>query len=239
VARMHGSQVRAYLGGRDASGDISAISPKFNAATHEATTFASAGWSESDPGLLSWSADIAAFHDPAVGGIVEQIDALLGGSGVLSVYDGAADAIGDSGILFSSGILESRDQPVNVADLVKLNGAIKGNGRVGLFGKLLHPKGDETVTGNESSLDNTVSSANGGRANLHVTAITGSWTIKVQHSSDNAAWDDLITFTQVTAAGGVTAETKEVTGTVNRYLRVTSTEDVAGTITFVCGFARY
>jgi hypothetical protein len=46
----------------------------------------------------------------------------------------------------------------------------------------------------------------------------------------------LITFTAFSAAG---AQTIEVTGTVNRYLRIIGTEDAAGTITFVGGFARY
>jgi hypothetical protein len=121
-----------------------------------------------------------------------------------------------------------------VADLVKLGGTLKGNGRPGLMARLLHPLGAETGAGSGTSVDNAASSANGGRGNLHVTAATGSGTVKVQHSTDNAVWADLVTFT---AATGATSETKEVTGTVNRYLRANHAPGTS--ITYVLGFARY
>lgn len=243
MARVHGATAKVYLGGYDRSGDISSISPKFGAAIHDVTTFASAGWSESDPGLAEWGAEISAFYDPAVGGIGRQVEDLLGAAtgGVLSVYDGNADAIGDTGLLFPEGVLSQRGQAISVADLIKLELSITGSGRPGLFGKLLHPKGEETITGTETSLDNGAATANGYRANLHVTAITGSWTIAIEHSSDNGVgdpWEGLVWFASVTAAGGVTTEMEAGTA-VKRYLRVTSTEDEAGSCTFICGLARY
>lgn len=237
MSRVHGSEAKVFLGGRNASGDISSISPKFSAASHDATTFGSGGWAESDAGLKGWGADIEAFYDPAIGGIGRQFEDLLGMDGVLSVYDGAAAAIGATGILFSSGLLESRDQPISVADLMKLSGAIAGNGRVGMSGKLLHVLAQETITGTGASLNNTASSPGGGRANLHVTAITGTWTIKVEDSADGTTgWAAIATFGGVTAIGGFTAE---VVGTVRRYLRVSFVEDVPGSCTFLAGFARY
>ncbi len=238
MARMHGSQVRVYINGRDASGDLATVSPKPTAATHDTTTFAAGGWVQSDAGLLGCDCGIEAFYDPAAGGIGQQLEA-IGGAFVVSIFDGDANAIGDSGILLPAGPLETRETPIGVTDMVKLTGNVKGNGRPGLFAKLLHPLGAETGSGNGASLDNTASSASGGRATLHVTGITGTWTVTVQHSANNADWADLVTFTQVAEAGGITAETKEVSGDVNRYLRVAQTEDVAGTLTFVVGFARY
>lgn len=240
MARQHGKDVQVYLGGYDRSGDLSEVEITAGADVHDVTNFASAGWKEGSPGLIGWTASISGFYDPAAGGFGRQMESILGASCLaFSVYDGDADAIGDSGVLLGPGIVKSRGQPISVAEMIKLEGEIEGSGRAGLFGKLLHPLGQETGTGDESSLDNGASSANGGRANLHITAITGTWTIKVQHSANNSDWSDLVTFTQAAEAGGVTAESKEVTGTVNQYLRVSSTEDVAGSITFVCGFARY
>ncbi len=240
MARMHGSDCRIYLGGRNVSGDIAEISPKFAAANHDASNFGSGGWVEADPGLLSWDAAFNGFYDPAVGGYGRQLEALLGASGgILSIYEGDADAIGDKGVLFGDSVLESRDEPISVNDIIKLNGALKGSERVGFQGRLLHVLGQETISGDTATLDNLASSANGGLGILHVTAITGSWTIKIQHSTNDVDWVDLITFTQVTAAGGVTAEAKAAAGTVNRYLQITFTEDVAGSITFAAGFARY
>jgi hypothetical protein len=237
MARGHGKQVRVYLGSRDVSGDLSSIDITASAETHDRTTFASAGWKGFDGGLRSWNADFEAFYQPDVGGIGRQLEAVgdnTAGLGVLSVYDGDADAVGDYGWLGSEAVLASRGQPINVNDLIRLRGSLAGNGRAGMVARLLHPLGAESSTGNGSSVDNSASSANGGRANLHVTAATGSGTVICQHSADNSVWVDLITFTATAAA---TSETKEVDGTVNRYTR---TRHVPGTsITYVMGLARY
>jgi hypothetical protein len=238
LARIHGFACRVYLGERDISGDIISVAPKFGVATHDSTTFASGGWAESDAGLLNWTAEMEGFYDPAAGGIVEQLDDLIGSEGVLSIYDGEANSIGDTGVLLSEGILENMSEPKTVSDLMKLSGTLKGNGRPGVYGKLLHPNGEETITGVEASLDNAASSADGGRATLHVLAITGTWTIAVEESSD----DDTDAFEAKAEFAGITtpgAYTMEVTGTVERYLRASHTEDVAGSITYVLGFARY
>lgn len=105
------------------------------------------------------------------------------------------------------------------------------------FGVQLHALGAETVDTNSTGVDNAAATSNGGVANLHVTAFSGltTATIKVQHSTDNSAWSDLIALTAVTA---VTSQRSTVTGTVNRYVR--SFLDVTGTgsITFALSFAR-
>jgi hypothetical protein len=98
------------------------------------------------------------------------------------------------------------------------------------------------ATTNSTSVDNAASTANGGLAQLHVTANTWSAnaTIKVQHSSDNSTWADLATFTVV----GTTVTTSErVTvaagTTVNRYLRAQNTLTAgSGSITYQVSFAR-
>lgn len=243
MARMHGKECRLYLGARDASGDLISVSPKLQADAIDATTFGSAGWRQADPGLLGFTVAVDGWYDPAAGGVARQFETLLGATGgIISLYEGSADLVGDKGILFSDAILRSRDQPIAVGDLIKLSGEFQGSGRVGYNGRILHILAEDTVGVSGASLNNLGSSANGGRGTLHVTAVTGSWTIVIEHSSDNGEldpWAALVTFSQVTAGGGATAETKEVTGTVKQYLRVTSTEDVAGSVTFVCGFARY
>lgn len=228
--------MRLYYGSRDISDDIASIDTQATVEAPESTTLGQE-WKRFDAGgLAGWTATLDGFYQPDSGGIGQQFESLLGADGILSLYDGDADAIGDTGILFSAGVLKSRKQPINVNDLIKLSGEIQGNGRVGLFGKLLHVLGAETVSFNGASLDNAASSASGGRGTIHVTACTGTWTIKVQDSTNDSVWTDLITFT---AATGATSQTVEVSGTVKRYLRIIGTEDVSGTVTFVGGFARY
>ena len=240
MGRMHGKSIRVYLGERDVSGDLLSVEASPTVETHDATTFAAGDWRRFDPGLAGWEGSLEAFYNPVAGGIGRQLETALGadtaGLGVLSIYDGDADAIGDTGILGSESILTKRGQAIGVADLVKLSGTLKGNGRLGANGTLLHPKGAETATGSGSGLDNGAASSSGGRANLHVTSITGTWTIKVQHSPDGSAWADLATFAGLTTAGG---HTVEVSGTVDQHLRWDVTESVAGSCELVLGFARY
>ena len=95
--------------------------------------------------------------------------------------------------------------------------------------------------GDLASVDNAASTANGGMANLHVTANTldAAVTIKVQDSADDLTFADLISFTSV-SAGVESAEQKAVTGTVDRYVRATaSSAATSGAITFHVAFARY
>jgi len=102
-------------------------------------------------------------------------------------------------------------------------------------GVLLQPNVSRTTGANYASVHNLASSAFGAVAFLHVVAFTGTTaTVKVQHSTNDSAWSDLITFT---AATGITSEKASVAGTINRYSRV----NLAGTfssITFAVGFAR-
>lgn len=244
MARMHGRNIRAYFGARDVSSDLVAITPTASVDTHDRTTFGDAGWHTFDAGMFGWEATLEAFYQTNSGGTVtsieRQFEAILGvAGGILSIYDGDADAVGDTGILLSDAMLTKFGQPVTISDLTKLSGTLTPiagttSTRMGLNAVLLNPLSAKSSTSQGTSVDNAASSANGGRGTLHVTAATGSGTIKIQHSADNSSFTDLITFTATSAA---TSETIEVTGTVNRYLRAQWTPGTS--ITFVVGFARY
>ena len=104
------------------------------------------------------------------------------------------------------------------------------------LGKVLHPETSLSATTNGTSVDNGASSANGGHANLHATVSSGgTWAFKIQHSPDNAAWADLMTFTINGSA--IASEQKVVTGTIDRYTRFVATR-TSGSVTPVCTFAR-
>ena len=245
MARFHGSDCRVYLGYRDASADLTSVDITATAEPVDVTTFASANWRAYDPGLASWEGTFTGFWESNAGAsattIERQIETALGsntaGQAVMSVYLGDADAVGDTGYLTSEAVLSKWSSPIAVADLVKITGTLKANGRMGVDAVLLHPTGTDSTSANGTSYDGTALTSNGGRANLHVTAATGTGgIIKVQHSTNNSTWVDLITFTTTSTT---TAETKTVTGTVNRYLRYISTINATSSLTFVVGFARY
>jgi len=89
-----------------------------------------------------------------------------------------------------------------------------------------------------TGVDNAASSANGCVAYLEAMSLTsGTCVVKVQHSTDNSTWADLITFTSVTTANVPFAQRSTASGTINRYLRV-NTSGTFSTIVFVAGVAR-
>lgn len=104
------------------------------------------------------------------------------------------------------------------------------------WGVVLYPDTSLTATINAASVDNGASSASGALAHIHVTASDGgTWAFKVQDSSNDSDWSDLITF----SADGTTAtaERGDVAGTVDQYLRFQATR-TSGTCTAWCTLAR-
>ncbi|MEM7343003.1 MAG: hypothetical protein AAF485_02060, partial [Chloroflexota bacterium] len=93
------------------------------------------------------------------------------------------------------------------------------------WGKLL-ADASVTANGHQASVDNGVSTSNGGVGILHILGLSAgdTITVKIQDSADDAAWSDLLTFTLDGSAIG--AERVAVSGTVERYTRASYT--VAG-----------
>jgi len=97
------------------------------------------------------------------------------------------------------------------------------------------PEQTDSSATNSTAVDNTSSSASGGIGLISVESIaSGTATVKVQHSSDNVTFADLITFTGVTAR---TSEAISATGTVNRYVRIQSSGTFSNLV-FVAQFSR-
>jgi hypothetical protein len=240
MARMHGSQVRVYLNELDVSSFLTEVSPRFGAETEDVTTFASAGWRESQAGLRNWEVGLTGFHDPAEGAISRKFETLLGTSGaILSIVGGDANtALTDYAWLFAGGVLSSREQPVEVASLMKLTGTLTGSGRASTMGRLMHPLGAETETGDGTGL------GNGGKGQLllvnwHVTAVTGTWGLRIQESDNDGdpdAYADLAVFSPITEPGSYSLLVTQN----DTYIRERHTENVAGSITYVCtaGYTR-
>jgi hypothetical protein len=126
-----------------------------------------------------------------------------------------------------------------VADVVQTSAEFQSSDGVE-HGKILSSGTAISSTGNGTSVDNALSSANGGVGFLSVPTNTrnGNITVKVQQSADDSTFTDLITFTVVTSTQK-TFERVEVAGTVARYLRVNYTvAGSTGTATPVVAFAR-
>lgn len=169
-----------------------------------------------------------------------------------SLYDEVSSTIGvDNGLVWTicpNGFTLGQPALMCVSDLSDFKVTSKVGSAVALsvdakpddgadIGVQLHAHGAETVDLNSTSVDNAALTSNGGVANLHVTAYSGltNAVIKVQHSTDNSSWSDLITFTTVTT---VTSQRSTASGTVNRYVRSFLDVTGSGSITFALAFAR-
>lgn len=97
------------------------------------------------------------------------------------------------------------------------------------------PEQTDSSAASSASVDNAASTSNGAIGVISVESIaSGSAVIKVQESTNDSAWSDLITFSTVS---GRTSEALSMTGTVARYLRA----QTSGTFTdlvFVVQIAR-
>lgn len=129
-----------------------------------------------------------------------------------------------------------------VSDVVSISTDIQADGGLE-SGRLLAPATtvSTATTTNGTAVDNTASSANGGVAHLHVTANAnlGTTTIKVQHSTDNSTWVDLVTFATVATTVKTSQRIEVASGTtVNRYLRSQIVTASTGSITTTVSFAR-
>jgi len=222
MAFIHGKGASVLVGAYDLSAFLNNVDTAATADTAEVSTFGDASKAYI-PGLKDATLSLSGFFDGAASAVDEVLQAAIGGSRVITVVPAGSSVIGNRAQL-GQAIETSYNVTAPVADAVTISAEAQvSNGLLG--GILLADLVARTVAGTTAANDNTSSTANGATATLHCTAFTGTdITIKVQHSADNIAWADLITFTQLTAEG---SELKSATGTVNRYLRV----DASGTFT--------
>ena len=165
---------------------------------------------------------------------------LLGSSTDTSVCIGADGITDGKSIFFGIGPITNYGQSSPVGDVVATSFDLQAN--AGLFNGLVLDNATITATGNSTATDNSSSTANGGAGIAIVTSVSGTSTptatIKIQHSSDDSTYVDLVTFTNFTAVGSQVSEVASGT-TINRYLRVNYT--ITGTNpSFACivGFGR-
>ena len=90
--------------------------------------------------------------------------------------------------------------------------------------------------GTVASKDDSASSSAGASAMLQIDSVgSGSPTFLIEDSPNDSDWSTLITFT---TSSTPTAERKTVTGTVNRYLRVSTAGSTHGATNYAIGYRR-
>lgn len=240
MAFIHGKSAQVLHNEFDLSSYFNDASISRSVETAETTSFGATAKSYI-VGLADGTISLSGMFDGSANAIDAEITDVLGDNAgsVISISPSGSTAIGTR-ILSATGKLTSYDVSAPVGDVVAANAEFQADAGIGNAVSLA-ALATITTTTTGASVDNGASSTNGGFATLHVTANTmnDATVCKVQHSSDDVVFVDLVTFTSV-ATIIVTAERKTVANgtTVNRYLRAVATPAGAGNFTYHINFAR-
>ncbi len=124
-----------------------------------------------------------------------------------------------------------------LGQLIMVSAEFQSNNAVN-FGVWMFNASVDTETVNGTSIDNAVSSANGGI--LHVQTQQAGGTklvdVKIQHSTNGTVWVDLAIIAQFDGANAARSAVVAAGTTVNRYTRVVATTD--GDVAIQAAFAR-
>lgn len=240
----HGKNTIAMLNGYDLTSFFNSVSSSNEVEVPETTTFGSASRTFIT-GIKEGSVALEGLWT----GVADEVDAFFNSAvssddNIVSTIGPEGAAVGRRAILLNANET-SYEVTGGIGDLVAITAELQASGTTGGLdrGVLLAAQTAITATGEQSSVDNAASSANGGVGHLHVTTNSrdGACTIKIQHSADNSTWADLITFTNTTASTVTSQRTEVAAGTtVNRYLRanVTTFGGSTGSLIITVGFAR-
>ncbi len=221
MAKQAGMGDRLLVDGYDLSGDIGSVQRVAGGPVAlDLTDITQSGY-DREGGLRDGGIDFTAWFDDAANAAHPVLSALPTTDRVVTYCRGyglgspAASCVAKQ---ISYDPTRGADGQLSIAVNTQANG-------YGLdWGVQLTP-GMRTDTGAASgaSIDGGASSAFGAQFFLHVIAFTGtSVTVKIEDSADNSAWADL-SGASFTAATGRTSQRIAVTGTVRRYIRVTTT----------------
>lgn len=234
---VHGKSGKVMINDAHLSADVRGWTAHFERNLADTTALQADGVN-SIPGLFEGSLQLDAHFDSTAGRLYDTVITTAGvDNDLLVTILPEGDTIGLPAI-FAATDLENFEIESEVDDRVQVNveGTADNMVDLGVSQKALGAQAPGTT--NQTSVDNLAATTNGGAAILHVTTVTGggNCVVKIQHSTDNSTWADLITFTTATAA---TYERKELAfgTTVNRYTRATATA-TTGTYTFQTSFAR-
>lgn len=222
-----------YVGGSDLSGDISAISRIGCSAAQLDFTGINKEAFERKHGVRDGSIEFTSYFNPATGQAHPTLSALPTSDVIVSYFRGTA--VGNvTGSINAKQVgydpTRGNDGALTLATQAQAN-------KFGLEWGVMLTAGKQTDTSatDSTGLDQTASTSNGAQAYLHVFSFTGtSCTVTIEDSADDSTYASLIAFT---AATGATSERKTVTGTVDRYVRI-STSGTFTSCVFAVAFVR-
>ena len=241
----HGSSTRVLANAVEVSSTIAGWQVSHQRNMSEVTTIgqtAGAAGAKFTPGLRSGSLALRGPQDDdETAGLHAEIAAAVGVDNSLIITclpDG--NTVGRVAFYAVADLAEHAID-ASVADAVGFTASCQPDESVEA-GYILHALGAETADGNGTAVDRGASpltpTTQGMTAVIHMTAYSGftSVAVKVQHSTDNSTWADLVSFTSRTATGAEVVKVAAGT-TVNRYLRAVTDVTGTGSATFLVAVA--
>jgi len=229
----HGRATRLYAGSVDLTSYHHSAGASASADTAETSVFG-----DSDKSYVVGLSDATlsgeGYFDQDAAGAGTILNTSLGGTAKTpwSFYP-RGDAIGERG----HGVNADTTSFEPGADLGEVVGfSFEAQSSTGLERLVSHAAfGTRSTAGTLTSVDHGGSSVYGGAGYLHVTSLTGSMAIRIEHSADDSTYTTLVNFGTVTGPVGTRLA---FSGTCNRYTRLVHTPATTGTAAFVAGLAR-
>lgn len=236
MAYTHGKDTDIFCAGYNVGAFLNSIAFPASADTVETSTFGDTA-KEYIAGQVDAQLSAEGLFSSTTGESETIMNAIFGVADTLWTVYPQGDTLGNIGYGCKC-INTAWDIPSSLGDAVKISVSAqvsKGRER----GLSHHALGAETAASNTATVDNTASTATGGASYVHCTAFSGTSIVcKIQHSTDNSIWADLITHTAITAANSKErVATSALTTTVNRYTRGAWTGTFT-TATFALFFSR-
>ena len=222
MAKQTGLTDNFFIDGHDLSGDVTSVATiSGRKATRDTPVIESAGMvrlaghGSGEISFTSWFDDGTNLEHTALAGMPTTDVVVLYTRGVAS--DSPAAGIVAKQINYDGSKGSDKSLTMNVqclANAVPLEwGVLLTAGAI-----------TQSSAGSESSKDDSASSSNGIAAYLQMIDInSGTPTITIEHSANNSSWSTLLSFSAVANGNEPAAERVTASGTVNRYLRITST----------------
>lgn len=231
MAKRTGLGDRLYWGTADLSGDVGSVQNLSTPRAVLGVTGIDKDGHERILGLADGSIGFNSFWNDS--GNVPELRTMPDGDVVASYFAGTA--IGNAA---ASLIAKKSDQSVTRGEdgSLVLATSAQATGSPLEWGLQL-TDGKQSLSGTASSVDHGAATSFGGAAYLHLFSVTaGTAIVKVQHSTDDSTFADLITFSTTAAGTAERGVTAAVTTTVNRYVRANVTQ---GTAVIAVNFVRY
>ena len=241
MAKVNGLNVRLYVEGYDLSGDANSLSSLGYTNELLDVTTLDVSAKKRIVGIVDSEISVDAWFDNAAS---RQHAVWTSNSGKLPTADQdvlipMGSAVGDQfvGLASKQGTYNVTRAP---GSAMSASAVFSANGSAAEFGEMLTAHDDtHSSAGSGTVVDSGASSSNGGTGYCQLLSLdSGSVTVNLQEStSSGGTYTNFMTFSTVAAASAPSAERLTNTGTVQRYIKVTTTGTFSNA-KIVVGFSR-